>query len=113
MNILSLLLTNKRRTIQFDLEGGKETIEAFARESGIKLPTEQLEHVSKRAQIRDTIHIGKIPQAIALIDQMYPDLLKSDNHLYFLLQQQHLIELIRQSNDEEALAFAQVIICYL
>jgi glucose-induced degradation protein 8 len=77
----------------------------------MKLSTEQLEHVNKRAQIRDAIHVGRIPQAIALIDQMYPDLLKTDSHLYFLLQQQHLIELIRQSNDEEALAFAQVIIC--
>lgn len=50
---------------------------------------------------------GKIQESISLINQLHPDLLDSDRHLYFHLQQLHLIELIRNGNIEDALTFAQ------
>ena len=88
-------------------EGFKEAAEKFALESGIKAPAE-LEHLDERIKIRDAIQSGRIQEATALVNQLHPDLLDSDNYLFFHLQQQHLIELIRNKNIEEALRFAQV-----
>lgn len=64
--------------------------------------------MDERIKIRDAIQAGKIQEATALVNQLHPDLLDSDRYLFFHLQQQHLIELIRQKNIEEALKFAQV-----
>nr|CAG4645090.1 EOG090X0CTI [Leptodora kindtii] len=87
-------------------EGFKEAAEKFAHESGIKAPPE-LEHLDERIKIRDSIQAGRIQEATALVNQLHPDLLDSDRYLFFHLQQQHLIELIRHKNIEEALRFAQ------
>jgi hypothetical protein len=88
-------------------EGFKEAAEKFALEAGFKAPAE-LERLDERIKIRDAIQAGKIQEATALVNQLHPDLLDSDRYLFFHLQQQHLIELIRQKNIEEALKFAQV-----
>ena len=88
-------------------EGFKEAAEKFAVEAGFKAPAE-LERLDERIKIRDAIQAGKIQEATALVNQLHPDLLDSDRYLFFHLQQQHLIELIRQKNIEEALRFAQV-----
>ena len=90
------------------IEGFKEAAEKFALEAGFKAPAE-LEKLDERIKIRDAIQAGKIQEATALVNQLHPDLLDSDRHLFFHLQQQHLIELIRQKNVEEALKFAQVL----
>nr|CAG4650455.1 EOG090X0CTI [Sida crystallina] len=87
-------------------EGFKEAAEKFAHEAGIKTPAE-LEHLDERIKIRDAIQSGQIQEATALVNQLHPDLLDSDRYLFFHLQQQHLIELIRNKNVEEALRFAQ------
>lgn len=87
-------------------EGFKEAAEKFALEAGIKAPAE-LERLDERIKIRDAIQAGKIQEATALVNQLHPDLLDSDSYLFFHLQQQHLIELIRQKNIEEALRYAQ------
>lgn len=87
-------------------EGFKEAAEKFAHEAGIKAPAE-LEHLDERIKIRDAIQAGRIQEATALVNQLHPDLLDSDRYLFFHLQQQHLIELIRHKNIEEALRFAQ------
>lgn len=69
---------------------------------------------------------GKIQEATARINQLHPELLDNDRYLYFhlqvnifnnrtflfitnitIFQQLHLIELIRNNQVEEALAFAQ------
>ena len=42
-----------------------------------------------------------------MVNQLHPELLDADRYLYFHLQQQHLIELIRAGRVEEALRFAQ------
>ena len=42
-----------------------------------------------------------------MINQNYPELLDDNHLLHFYLQIQHLIELIRESRVEEAVAFAQ------
>ncbi|KAA8578675.1 hypothetical protein FQN60_005276 [Etheostoma spectabile] len=50
---------------------------------------------------------GQIQDAIALINSLHPELLDTNRYLYFHLQQQHLIELIRLRETEAALEFAQ------
>nr|CAG4641175.1 EOG090X0CTI [Eulimnadia texana] len=87
-------------------EGFKEAAEKFSLEAGLKVPAE-LEHLDDRLKIRDAIQAGNIQEATSLVNQLHPDLLDSDRYLFFHLQQQHLIELIRNKNIEEALRFAQ------
>ena len=59
-----------------------------------------------RIKIRDAVQAGRITEATSMVHQLYPELLDDDRHLFFHLQQQQLIELIRQSKVEEALEFA-------
>lgn len=87
-------------------EGFKEAAEKFQEESGVE-PEVDLSTLDNRILIRDAVQSGKIQESINLINQLHPDLLDSDRHLYFHLQQLHLIELIRNGNIEDALTFAQ------
>ena len=52
------------------------------------------------------IQAGHILEAIALVNELHPQLLDNDRYLLFHLQQQHLIELIRGQKVEEALQYA-------
>lgn len=87
-------------------EGFKEAAEKFQMESGIK-PSVDLDTLDDRIKIRDAIQNGRIQDAIAMVNKLHPELLDNDRYLFFHLQQQHLIELIRDRNTEEALKFAQ------
>ncbi|KAK9869724.1 hypothetical protein WA026_003461 [Henosepilachna vigintioctopunctata] len=87
-------------------EGFKEAAEKFQEESGVD-PSVDLHSLDERIRIRDAIMSGKVQEATALINQFNPEMLDNDRYLYFHLQQLHLIELIRNNNIEEALAFAQ------
>lgn len=84
----------------------KEAAEKFRMESGIE-PSVDLETLDERIKIREMILKGQIQEAIALINSLHPELLDTNRYLYFHLQQQHLIELIRQRETEAALEFAQ------
>jgi len=57
-------------------------------------------------KIRDNIQAGRVQESIALVNEQHPALLDSDRYLLFHLQQQQLIELIREQRVEEALKFA-------
>ena len=59
-----------------------------------------------RIKIRDAVQAGRITEATSMVHQLYPELLDDVRHLFFHLQQQQLIELIRESKVEEALKFA-------
>ncbi|KAL4655344.1 hypothetical protein GN956_G5183 [Arapaima gigas] len=87
-------------------EGFKEAAEKFRMESGIE-PSVDLDSLDERIKIREMILKGQIQEAIALINSLHPELLDSNRYLYFHLQQQHLIELIRLRETEAALEFAQ------
>lgn len=87
-------------------EGFKEAAEKFRAESGIQ-PVVELDTLDERIKIRDAIQNGRIQEAIELVNRLHPELLDSDRYLFFHLQQQHLIELIRERNIEEALKYAQ------
>lgn len=66
-------------------EGFKEAAEKFQQESGIDPPID-LDTTDNRIKIRDAIQSGRIEEAIALVNQLHPELLDNDRHLYFHLQ---------------------------
>lgn len=63
--------------------------------------------MNERIKIRDAIEIGEIELAKNLINNLHPELIDSNRYLAFHLQQQQLIELIRENRLEDALIFAQ------
>merc|ERR1712018_317750 len=86
-------------------EGFKESAEKFKDEAGINTNVE-LSGMDSRIKIRDAIQAGKVTEATSMVHKLYPELLDDDRYLFFHLQQQQLIELIRESKVEEALRFA-------
>jgi len=86
-------------------EGFKEAAEKFQQESG--MDAGDMSSLSARLKIRQSVQNGDIEQATSLVNQLYPELLDTDHYLFFHLQQQRLIELIRSGNIDGALKFAQ------
>eukprot|EP00092_Neocalanus_flemingeri_P041714 GFUD01045435.1.p2 GENE.GFUD01045435.1~~GFUD01045435.1.p2 ORF type:complete len:245 (-),score=109.38 GFUD01045435.1:332-1066(-) len=86
-------------------EGFKDAAVRFQEEAGVSAG-QDLGMLDNRINIRDSIQAGKIQEAISLVNQLHPQLLDNDRHLLFHLQQQHLIELIREQKIEEALQYA-------
>ncbi|XP_021957871.1 glucose-induced degradation protein 8 homolog [Folsomia candida] len=87
-------------------EGFKDAAEKFQIESGTE-PGVDLKTLDKRIKILEKIQEGEIQKAIHMINAYQPQLLDDNRYLYFHLQQQHLIELIRAKNIDAALKFAQ------
>ncbi|GFR75667.1 glucose-induced degradation protein 8 homolog [Elysia marginata] len=87
-------------------EGFKEAAEKFGSESGVE-PSVNLDCLDDRIRIRQAVLDGRIMEAVAIINSLYPELLDNDRYLFFRLQQQHLIELIKRKELEPALEFAQ------
>merc|ERR1719383_1133537 len=86
-------------------EGFKDAAEKFKEESGVN-PEQNLDLLDNRIKIRDSVQNGNILEAISLVNELHPPLLDNDRYLLFHLQQQHLIELIRQQKVEDALQYA-------
>lgn len=61
--------------------------------------------MDKRIEIRHLIEEGDILKGQSKINIYYPELLDNHRNLYFKLQQQHLIELIRQQKINEVLSY--------
>lgn len=76
------------------VEGFKEAAEKFQQEAGVD-PAVELCSLDNRILIRDAVQSGRIQEATHLVNQLHPELLDNDRHLFFHLQQLHLIELIR------------------
>eukprot|EP00164_Ancoracysta_twista_P001853 GFYU01002434.1.p1 GENE.GFYU01002434.1~~GFYU01002434.1.p1 ORF type:complete len:225 (+),score=77.40 GFYU01002434.1:69-743(+) len=88
------------------IEGYKEAAECFAKESDTT-PDVNLEQISDRMAIRSAIQTGDIDSAISRVNDLDPEILDTNPQIYFHLQQQRLIELIRENKIDEALQFAQ------
>lgn len=86
-------------------EGFKDAAERFQEEAGIAAEVD-LSLLDNRIKIRDYIQSGQIEEAINSINDLHPSLLDENRYLLFHLQQQRLIELIREERVEEALEFA-------
>ncbi|XP_077500239.1 glucose-induced degradation protein 8 homolog [Amblyomma americanum] len=91
-------------------EGFKEAADKFRLEAGV-VPPVPLDTLDERIRIRDCLQDGRVLEAVALLNGLRPELLDNDRCLLFHLRQQHLIELIRESRTEEALAYAQDHLC--
>ncbi|KAJ3450298.1 glucose-induced degradation protein [Anaeramoeba flamelloides] len=87
-------------------EGFKEAAEEFQKETGT-LPEVDLEELSSRREIRQSINEGNIQKSVELINELDPELFDNNPNLYFHLQKQKLIELIKSGNQQIALEFAQ------
>ncbi|EGG18394.1 UPF0559 protein [Cavenderia fasciculata] len=88
------------------IQGYKEAAEMFQNESGTKATVDLISIVDRMA-IRSAIQRGDIEQGIEIVNDLNPEILDTNPQLYFHLQQQKLIELIKKGMISEALTFAQ------
>ncbi|GAA99923.1 uncharacterized protein L969DRAFT_59941 [Mixia osmundae IAM 14324] len=88
------------------VEGYKDAAQTFCRESGIA-PRIDFDSIAERLHIRQAIQRGDIEEALQKVNDMNPEILDTNPELFFHLQQQRLIELIRQGQVASALQFAQ------
>ena len=70
-------------------------------------PSLAIRTIDSRMAVRSHVNRGHIPDAINLLNDLDPMLLEEKDDIYFRLQQQQLIELIRNQKVEEAIEFAQ------
>ena len=79
---------------------------AFQAESGVD-PGVNMSILDEQIKIRDAVEVGNIQEAIELVNDVDPEILDTDSRLFFHLQQQQLLELVRHGDTERVLAFAQ------
>jgi hypothetical protein len=94
------------------IQGYKDAAEKFSLETNIK-PNIDLNSIQDRMNIRNAIESGNIDSAIEQVNDLDPEvghfiqILDTKPHLFFLLKQQRLIEMIRSNQIQEAIEFAQ------
>ena len=66
--------------------------------------------IDKRREIRINIQEGNIVEAVEMINDINPEILDTNDELYFQLKKQKLIELIKENKVKEALEFSQGVI---
>ena len=87
-------------------EGFKDAVLAFEEESGVT-PGMNMSMLDDQIKIRDAVQSGSIQEAIELVNDVDPEILDTNSKLFFHLQQQQLLELIRQGDIERVLEYAQ------
>ncbi|XP_039115427.1 protein GID8 homolog [Dioscorea cayenensis subsp. rotundata] len=87
-------------------EGYVEAADKFRIESGTE-PDIDLATITDRMAVKKAVQSGDVLDAIEKVNDLNPEILDTNPQLYFHLQQQRLIELIRVGKVEEALEFAQ------
>ncbi|CAL5408742.1 unnamed protein product [Camellia sinensis] len=87
-------------------EGYVDAAEKFRMESGTE-PDIDLATITDRMAVKKAVQCGNVEDAIEKVNDLNPEILDTNPQLFFHLQQQRLIELIRNGKVEEALEFAQ------
>ncbi|KAI8567573.1 hypothetical protein RHMOL_Rhmol02G0132500 [Rhododendron molle] len=87
-------------------EGYVDAAEKFRMESGTE-PDIDLATITDRMAVKKAVQSGNVEDAIEKVNDLNPEILDTNPQLFFHLQQQRLIELIRKGKVEEALEFAQ------
>ncbi|KAK9056323.1 hypothetical protein SSX86_027413 [Deinandra increscens subsp. villosa] len=87
-------------------EGYVDAAEKFRMESGTE-PDIDLATITDRMAVKKAVQSGNVEDAIEKVNDLNPEILDTNPQLFFHLQQQRLIELIRNGKVEEALVFAQ------
>ncbi|EPZ31748.1 hypothetical protein ROZALSC1DRAFT_26462 [Rozella allomycis CSF55] len=88
------------------IEGYKEAAEKFCSEASMD-PTVNLDSIQDRMNVRQCIQKGEVDHAIELTNDLDPQILDTNPKLFFRLQQQKLIEMIRAGRLDDAIEFAQ------
>lgn len=89
-------------------EGYTDAALKFHAESGTECISDiDLETIKDRMAVKKAVQSGNVEDAIDRVNDLNPEILDTNPQLYFHLQQQRLIELIRHGKVEEALEFAQ------
>ena len=87
-------------------EGFKEAVLSFQKESGVE-PGVDMAMLDDQIKIRGAIESGAIQDAVELVNDIDPEVLDTNPSLFFHLQQQQLLELIREGKTEQVLKYAQ------
>ncbi|MBA0695194.1 hypothetical protein Goari_005426 [Gossypium aridum] len=87
-------------------EGYAEAVAKFRMETGTK-PDLNVAMIMDRMTVKKAVQCGNVEDAIEKVNDLNPEILDTNPELFFHLQQQRLIELIRNEKIEEALEFAQ------
>ncbi|KAG2487534.1 hypothetical protein HYH03_013814 [Edaphochlamys debaryana] len=87
-------------------EGYVEAARMFEKESGTP-PGVNLDAITDRMEVRRALQAGDVEAAMERVNDLDPEILETQPQLFFHLQQQRLIELIRSGSVEAALDFAQ------
>ncbi|KAI5004098.1 hypothetical protein ZWY2020_031341 [Hordeum vulgare] len=87
-------------------EGLVDAAHRFRLESGTQ-PEIDLATITDRMEVKKAVQSGNVLEAVERINDLNPTILDTNPELYFHLQQQKLIELIRVGKIPEALEFAQ------
>lgn len=82
----------------FVIEGFKEAADKFRVESGIE-PCADLSSLDNRIKVRDAILGGRIQEAIAIVNELYPELLDNNRLLCFHLQVPRLYSYVHRLFD--------------
>lgn len=87
-------------------EGFKEAVLSFQKESGVE-PGVDMSMLDDQIKIRGAVESGAIQEAVELVNDIDPEVLDTNPSLFFHLQQQQLLELIREGKTEQVLKYAQ------
>ncbi|CAH9093588.1 unnamed protein product [Cuscuta epithymum] len=87
-------------------EGFVEAAEKFRLESGTE-PDIDLATITDRMAVKKAVQCGNVEDAIEKVNDLNPEILDTNPQLFFHLQKQRFIEMIRNGKVEEALDFAQ------
>ncbi|CAI5975840.1 unnamed protein product [Closterium sp. NIES-64] len=87
-------------------EGYVDAARKFELESGTD-PGADLGAVAERMAVKQAVQRGDVEDAIDRVNDLNPEILDTGAGVFFRLQQQRLIELIRAGRVDEALDFAQ------
>lgn len=87
-------------------EGFKDAVLSFQTESGID-PGVDMGILDEQIKIRAAVESGSIQDAVVLVNDVDPEILDTNPKLFFHLQQQQLLEYIRQGDIEKVLDYAQ------
>ena len=88
-------------------EGFKEAATNFASEANVTPPPYDTSLMDQQTAIRGAVESGDVSQAMELVNDLDPEILDTNPRLYFHLQQQRLLEHIKEGRIDLALEFAQ------
>jgi len=81
--------------------GYSQTAESFARSAGQEI-SEELASMRNRQHIQRLVLAGRLGEAIATVEQLYPGLLALNQDLHFKLKVRHFIEMVSGADNLES-----------